>query len=319
MPSASDIPRLRRSLLAWHRRNGLRAPWRTSGDPYMVLVAAVMAQQTQMSRVLPKFDEFMAAFPTVEALARATTARVLRLWAPLGYNLRALRLQRAARRIARAGGFARTAAELERIEGIGPFTAAIIASFAFGEPVAAVDTNVRRVLGRLVAGDVEGRLSERALQPAADRLVAPRAAGRWNQAMMDLGGTVCTARAPRCHVCPLAPWCRARPLFAADRPLRRAAEAKAPYRVATGLQASRRYYRGRIVQALRELPAGASLSPAQLLRRVASAGRPLGRQAAFCPARSESAVDRRALRELLDALRRDGLVRVDAHGRVRLP
>src|SRR3970282_1129844 len=115
--------------LDWHRRNGLRAPWRTSGDPYHVLVAAVMAQQTQMSRVLLKFDEFMAAFPTVEPLAGASTADVLRVWGPLGYNMRALRLQRAAQRIAREGGFPRTAAELEQIEGIGPFTAAIIASF----------------------------------------------------------------------------------------------------------------------------------------------------------------------------------------------
>ena len=159
-----DLPPLRRALLAWHRRHGLRAPWRTSGDPYHVLVAAVMAQQTQMSRVLPKFDEFLAAYPTVEALARAPTADVLRLWAPLGYNLRALRLQRAAERIVAGGGFPRSAAELERIEGVGPFTAAIVASFAFGEPVAAVDTNVRRVVARLVAGDIDGRLSGRALQ-----------------------------------------------------------------------------------------------------------------------------------------------------------
>jgi hypothetical protein len=127
LPPARHLPALRRALLAWHRTHGLRAPWRASGDAYEVLVAAVMAQQTQMSRVLPKFDEFVAAFPTVEALAHAPAGEVLRRWAPLGYNLRALRLHRAAKLIVRRGGFPRAAAELERIEGIGPFTAAIIA------------------------------------------------------------------------------------------------------------------------------------------------------------------------------------------------
>ncbi len=296
-----ELPRLRRALLAWHRRHGLRAPWRTSGDPYQVLVAAVMAQQTQMSRVLPKFDEFVAAFPTVEKLARASTARVLRLWAPLGYNLRALRLQRAARRIVREGGFPTTAAELEQIEGVGPFTAAIVASFAFGEPVAAFDTNVRRVVARLL-GDIDGRLTERELREVADGLVSRRAGGRWNQAMMDLGGQVCTARAPRCGSCPLARWCRARPLFA--KAGHRVAEGRASYRAqpprtgGTAFRGSRRYYRGRIVQALRELPSGASLAPAELL---------------------DDGLDEATLADLVEALRRDGLLRVVAGGRLRLP
>ncbi|MCH8850860.1 MAG: A/G-specific adenine glycosylase, partial [Chloroflexi bacterium] len=136
--SKSDVAALRRALLAWHRRHALKAPWRTSGDPYHVLVAAVMAQQTQMSRVLLKFDEFIAAFPTVQALARARTARVLRVWEGMGYNLRALRLHRAAKLIVRRGAFPRTARELEQIQGIGPFTAAIISSFGFREPAAAV-------------------------------------------------------------------------------------------------------------------------------------------------------------------------------------
>ena len=114
LPPPRDLAALRRALLAWHRRNGLQAPWRTSGDPYHVLVAAVMAQQTQISRVLLKFDEFVAAYPTVEALAQAPTSDVLRLWAPLGYNVRALRLQRAAQLVVDAGGFPRTVAELER-------------------------------------------------------------------------------------------------------------------------------------------------------------------------------------------------------------
>ena len=302
-PPPAELPRLRQRLLAWHRRHGLRAPWRTSGDPYHALVAAVMAQQTQISRVLPKFDEFVAAFPTIEALAAAATGDVLRLWAPLGYNLRALRLQRAARRIVRAGEFPRVAEELERIEGVGAFTAAIVTSFAFGERVAAVDTNVRRVVTRLLAGEPAGRVPERALRQAADGLVAPRASGRWNQAIMDLGAQVCTARAPRCDACPLARWCRARPLFAATGAPRRVAEAREAYRAQPAFRRSRRYYRGRIVQALRELPTGASLAPSDLLDRLPD----------------RDGIDEATLLDLVSALRRDGLVRVVAGGRLRLP
>ena len=303
VPPPAELPHLRRRLLAWHRRHGLQAPWRTSGDPYHALVAAVMAQQTQISRVLPKFDEFVAAFPTIEALAAAPTGEVLRLWAPLGYNLRALRLQRAARQFVRAGGFPRTAEVLERVEGVGAFTAAIVASFAFGERVAAVDTNVRRVVVRLLAGQPDGRVPEGALRQAADALVAPRASGRWNQAMMDLGGQVCTARAPRCDACPLARWCRARPLFAANGAPRRVAETRAAYRAQPAFRRSRRYYRGRIVQALRELPAAASLTQAELLARLPD----------------RDGIDEATLLDLVDALRRDGLVRIVAGGRLRLP
>ena len=186
---------------------------------------------------------------------------------------------------------------------MGAFTAAIVASFAFGERVAAVDTNVRRVVVRLLAGELDGRIPEGALRQAADALVAPRASGRWNQAMMDLGGQVCTARAPRCDACPLARWCRARPLFAATGAPRRAAEARAAYRAQPAFRRSRRYYRGRIVQALRELPAGASLAPSDLIVRLPD----------------REGIDEATLLELVGALRRDGLVRVVAGGRLRLP
>lgn len=305
LTSPKDLAAIRRALLAWHRRHPSaegQAPWRASGDPYQVLVAAVMAQQTQMSRVLPKFDEFMAAFPTIEALAEASTGQVLRVWGRLGYNLRALRLHRAAQRIVGEGGFPRRAADLERIEGIGPFTAAIIASFAFGERVAAIDTNVRRVLARLLAGDIQGRLPDRELRAAAGGLLSRRAPARWNQAMMDLGGRVCTAPDPGCDVCPVARWCRGRAMIAAGNAPRRIAEARAGYRAQPAYKGSRRYYRGRIVQALRELPPGASLAPAELLRRLQDGG-----------------LDRASFSDLVEALRRDGLVRVGAGGRLRLP
>ncbi|MCH7699251.1 MAG: A/G-specific adenine glycosylase [Chloroflexi bacterium] len=292
--SKDESPQLRSALLAWHRRNALRAPWRETGDPYHVLVAAVMAQQTQMSRVLLKFDEFISAFPTIERLAGARTARVLRVWEGMGYNLRALRLHRAAKLIVRMGGFPRTATELEQIEGIGPFTAAIISSFAFREPAAAVDTNVRRVIARL-SGDVDVTLTDRDVQPAADVLISRRAPARWNQAIMDLGGRVCVSRSPKCDVCPIARWCRSRAAF--DKSPRKVAERRASYKPQPKFEGSRRYHRGRIVQALRELPEGRSLSPQQL-------GNKLG-------------IDNIA--ELLDVLERDGLIRRLPIGRVRLP
>jgi A/G-specific adenine glycosylase len=263
-----------------------------------------MAQQTQMARVLPKFAEFMEAFPTVEDLAAAATGEVLRLWAPLGYNLRAVRLHRAAQEIVDRGGFPRTAAELERIDGIGPFTAAIVASFAFDEPVAAVDTNVSRIVRRL-AGDSDGMLDVR---QAASTLVAARAPGRWNQAMMDLGALVCTARAPGCAVCPVSRWCHARPGMATNGSSR-VAEQRAPYRAEAPFRGSRRYYRGRIVQALRELPAGETMAADRLLDQVRSAE----------PAGGGGGLDKPSLRELLEVLQDDGLVRVDGRGQVGLP
>ena len=293
--SKGDVAELRRALLAWHRRHALKAPWRTSGDPYQVLVAAVMAQQTQISRVLLKFDEFIAAFPTVEKLARARTARVLRVWEGMGYNLRALRLHRAAKLIVRRGSFPRTAEELEQIEGICPFTAAIIASFGFRQPAAAVDTNVRRVIARL-SGDVDVTLTDRAVQPAADALISRRAPGRWNQAIMDLGGRVCVSRTPKCDICPIARWCRSRPKLA--KRTKKVRDVRAGYKAQPPFAVSRRYYRGRIVQALRELPARGSLSSRQLSRQL----------------------DLRAgdVTELLAALQRDGLIRRREDGRVRL-
>ncbi len=292
--SDENTAQLRRALLAWHRRHALNAPWRQTGDAYQVLVAAVMAQQTQMSRVLLKFDEFIAAFPTVEKLARAPTARVLRVWEGMGYNLRALRLHRAAKLIVRMGSFPRTAAELEQIEGIGPFTAAIISSFAFREPAAAVDTNVRRVIARL-SGDVDVTLTDRDVQPAANALISRRAPARWNQAIMDLGGRVCVSRSPRCDVCPIARWCCSRPKI--EKSPRKIGERRADYKPQPKFEGSRRQQRGRIVQALRDLPGDSSLSPKQLGSKLSI----------------------RDMAELLDALERDGLVRQLANGRVRLP
>ncbi len=273
----------------------MRAPWRESADPYHCLVAAVMAQQTQMSRVLVHYERFMAAFPSIDALAGASLAQVIRVWKGMGYNARAVRLHRAARVIAR-DGWPRDARGLQQIEGVGPFTAAIIASFAFGEAVACVDTNVRRVLGRL-AGNED--VSAAQMQDLAARVIATDAPARWNQAVMDFGAAICVPR-PKCDVCPLARWCASRVRFRAerqqpDRPVRR--------RAAQPFEGSARWYRGRIMDVLRDLPPGASIALSSLPRLL--------RNGHGQPGSPE-------VRDLASALERDGLA-VIARGRIALP
>src|SRR5438552_1226893 len=203
MSEVDDLAEVQRKLLEWHRNEGLRAPWRESADPYEVMVAAMMAQQTQMSRVLASYERFLSAFPTLESLASASTGSVIRVWKGMGYNTRAVRLHRAAQTVA-ARGWPRRAGELATIPGIGPFTAAIIASFAFGEPAACVDTNVRRVLGRL-AGDEQASPAD--MQRLADGSMAVAEPARWNQALMDYGARVCVIR-PKCGECVVAEHCR---------------------------------------------------------------------------------------------------------------
>lgn len=198
-----------------------------------------MAQQTQMLRVLPRYERFLSRFPTVERLAASTPAEALRAWDGLGYNLRALRLREAARAVVERGGFPRDVASLDALPGVGPFTAAVIASFAFAAPVAAVDTNVRRVLTRVFG---EPHASPARVAELATTALARSDPARWNQALMDLGALVCRPR-PRCQACPADALCASReatPTGAAASP------AQAPYR-----RGAKRWYRGNIVRALR--------------------------------------------------------------------
>jgi A/G-specific adenine glycosylase len=207
-----------------------------------------MAQQTQIARVLERYDDWLARWPTAAALAAATPAEVLSAWVGLGYNVRALRLREAARIVAR-DGWPHDAAGLRALPGVGPYTAAAVASFAFGERVAAVDTNVRRVAQRIGA------------TPAA--LLAPDRHADWNQAAMELGATFCTARAPVCEGCPAGPWCASRGrVVVAPRAARRAAPR---------FEETDRWLRGRIVAALaagEALPA--PIEPARLERALAA-------------------------------------------------
>jgi len=289
------------ALLAWQAEHGLPAPWRESVDPYACLIAAVMAQQTQMSRVMPSYERFMAAFPTLEALAGATPGAVIRAWAGMGYNRRAVRLHRAARQILE-GGWPRRAADLAGIDGIGPFTAAIVASFAFGEGVGCVDTNVRRVLGRLVGDEA---ISGKPLQALANASVAAAEPGRWNQALMDYGALMCGVR-PKCEACVVSAWCESRGRYASGE--LQVAERRGRYGASrrkreAPFAGSTRYYRGRIVDALRALPVDGSISISVLRTRIANNG--------SGPTVAE-------VRELVAALERHGLARV-SRGRVSLP
>lgn len=236
------------AVLAWYDENGRDLPWRRTRDPYAILVSEVMAQQTQVARVVPYYERWIQRWPTAAALAAAAPADVIGAWVGLGYNARALRLHAAARVVAR-DGWPSDAAGLRALPGIGPYTAAAVASFAFGERIAAVDTNVRRVAQRIGS-------------PPDELLPAGRHAD-WNQAAMELGAAVCTARAPRCDACPAAPWCASRGVVpTARKPVRRTRER---------FEDSDRWIRGRIVAALaagQDLPAG--IEPERLERALAA-------------------------------------------------
>lgn len=213
MPAVAAVPeaQLQRAALAWWERHGRALNFRRTRDPYAVLVSEVIAQQTQIARVDKAWTAFMARFPSVEVLAAAAPADVLRQWQGLGYNRRALNLHRAAQAVvARHAGMLPADVEaLASLPGVGPYTARAVAAIAFGLPVGAVDTNVRRVLGRAVLGEAEAAAGPR-IQALADRLVPARRAGEWTHALMDIGALFCRPRTPRCASCPLAEGCRFR-------------------------------------------------------------------------------------------------------------
>jgi A/G-specific adenine glycosylase len=213
-----NLRRVRRAVLDWYATAHRDFPWRRTRDPYAVLVSEVMLQQTQAARVAERFPAFLERFPTAAALAAASDAQVLAAWSGLGYNRRAIALKRAAAQVAVAG-WPRVVSELERLPGIGPYTARAIASLAFGEPVGVVDTNVRRWLVRRFGLDptrADGALPA-ALQALADALAGASVASpegdeaaAWTHATMELGAAVCTSRRPACEVCPIAAGCPSR-------------------------------------------------------------------------------------------------------------
>ena len=209
--SKDKLTRLRAALLSWYERNCRDLPWRRSRDPYAIWVSEVMLQQTRVAAVVEKYRAFMARFPTVFALALAPEQEVLAQWSGLGYYRRARMLQRAAQVVAatKQGKMPNTAAELRALPGIGGYTAAAVASIAFGEPVAVIDGNVERVLCRIAGWDANGGHRPKVEELAA-QLVDQERPGDFNQAMMELGATVCLPRNPHCLVCPVSDDCKTR-------------------------------------------------------------------------------------------------------------
>lgn len=204
---------LQTALLGWFARVGRDLPWRRGPDPYRTWISEVMLQQTQVERVVGYFHRFMERFPTVDRLAEAPEADVLRAWEGLGYYRRARQLHAAAKRIVadHGGLLPDSVAALRGLPGIGRYTAGAIASIAFDRPEPVVEANSRRVLARLTAhaSPLDGTAGDGPIWMIASALVPARRAGLWNQALMDLGATVCTPRNPICSTCPLAPHCLA--------------------------------------------------------------------------------------------------------------
>ena len=286
---------LREAILTWYAARGRTLPFRDTTDPYAILVSEAMAQQTQAARAGEAWTRFMATFPTVQALADAPPADVLRAWQGLGYNRRAINLQRAARVIVdeHGGRVPSDLSALEALPGVGPYTARAVAALAFGLPVGAVDTNVRRVLGRIVAGEV-GILDVGTMQQVADGAVPSDRPGFWTHALMDIGATLCRPRRPLCAACPAQPWCRYAAAPTTEPRARAARETAAPFTTTS------RWLRGRIVERLRAAPNGEWVTLAA----------PIGSH------------DQVAMDLALEALARDGVIeldRPDGPSRARLP
>jgi A/G-specific adenine glycosylase len=324
-----------RALLAWYAAEGrAHLPWRETRDPYAILVSEVMLQQTQVERVLPKYREFLARFPTFAALAAEPVGEAIKAWAGLGYNQRAVRLHGITQQVVEefGGQLPNTLDGLMALKGIGRYTAGAVACFAFGLPVATVDTNIRRVLWRVFRGVEQipwpgGEAAARMYLELAEWALPRDHAYDWQQALMDLGAQVCLARKPLCERCPLREQCAAYAetaqvaLFPSGEalarlrdersqneghlPARRVAESGVPYgaqpssrrrTVAIPFEQTSRYFRGRIVDALRELPPSATLSLAALGPRIKP---------------DYSDADLPWLRKLAQGLTRDGLARLD--------
>jgi A/G-specific adenine glycosylase len=245
------LARIRDGLLGWFQEHARDLPWRRTRDPYAILVSEVMLQQTQVDRVLPYYTQFLERFPTVEDLANAATSDVIRIWSGLGYNRRAVNLQRAARAIVEEheSVFPDDPADLKKLPGIGSYTAGAIAAFAHERDVAFLDTNMRRVVSRVIFGTESTRESE-AIE-AANALVPAGHGWTWNQALIEFGALQCTARRPACIICPLRDDCAAYPTMQVTLQRKSSSTRQAK---TEPFESTSRFYRGRIVEALRALP-----------------------------------------------------------------
>ncbi|MGI8687435.1 MAG: A/G-specific adenine glycosylase [Thermomicrobiales bacterium] len=257
-PDLTHLPIIQQTLLDWYAREGRDLPWRRTRDSYAILVSELMLQQTQVDRVIPKWEAWLAQFPTITALAEAPTSDVIKAWSGLGYNRRAINLQRLAQAVVavHGGRVPDDVAELKVLPGIGPYTAGAVAAFAHNRPVAMVDVNIRRLLHRLFVGaeTPDYRIAEGDIWALARAAVPLGRSADWHQALMDLGATICRPR-PLCDRCPVRKWCRAAPewaLLPSDAPRPTKSQGK--------WEGSNRQYRGRILRTLGALPHGDALS-----------------------------------------------------------
>jgi A/G-specific adenine glycosylase len=315
LATVAEAPVVHERLLDWYASQARDLPWRRTRDPYAILVAEVMLQQTQVDRVIPHWHAWLERFPTFEALAQASRAEAIRAWHGLGYNLRALRLHEIAIQVVTTCGGRLPAeiADLLKLKGIGRYTAGAVACFAFEQPVAMVDTNVRRVLGRVFEVSPEG------VDRLANDVVPTAGAYAWNQALMDLGAMVCRARAPLCLVCPLLGVCRG-PLTGLERPSAGSSGKSSPgpstgssrggparrstspsAKPSAAFRGSARFYRGRLVDRVRALAPGETIALDDLVASVAAVD------------------DRVRVATLTRRLAAEGLLRLDADQRVALP
>ncbi|MBM4168727.1 MAG: A/G-specific adenine glycosylase [Ignavibacteria bacterium] len=284
--------RLHMKILRWYRANGRDLPWRRTNDPYRILLSEIMLQQTQVARVKEKYPVFLRRFPTLRTLAHASTSDVIKAWRGMGYNRRAVYLRQIAREVMEKhrGKIPAAAPALHKLPGIGKYTANAILATAFGQNVPVVDTNIRRIFTRLL---------KRATFPAewklAELLLSRSSASEWNQALMDLGALVCTARAPLCHLCPVSKECPSAyrsPVTLEKRPRNEPARHGIPNRL----------HRGKVIDLLRSLNGTERISERRLLRSIV---------------RIERSGDPRWFRRLIEGLQRDGLVRVESRRNIR--
>jgi A/G-specific adenine glycosylase len=220
MLKGRELAQFRKQLLGWFRQFRRDLPWRRTKDPYRIWLSEVMLQQTRVATVIPYYDRFVKRFHGIQLLAAAPENEVLRMWSGLGYYGRARNLQKAAQQIAARhdGQFPTSLEEVLALPGIGRYTAPAILSIAFGQRLAVLDGNVARVLARL--GAVQGYVREsslwQSLQETANTMLDTKSPGDWNQAMMELGATLCTPRSPQCLICPVAQFCKGRKLGIAE-------------------------------------------------------------------------------------------------------
>jgi A/G-specific adenine glycosylase len=214
MLTGTPLSRFRKNLLGWFAKFQRDLPWRRTRDPYRIWLSEIMLQQTRVAAAIPYYERFLEQFPSVAALASAPQEEVLRLWSGLGYYSRARNLQKAAQEIVSKhnGVFPNEPEEALALPGIGAYTAAAILSIAYQKKLAVLDGNVARVIARLnaIPGDLHANGAWQKLQKAADHLLQERSPGDWNQAMMELGATLCSPRSPQCLLCPVGEFCQAR-------------------------------------------------------------------------------------------------------------